>query len=136
MALSILSEEESLFFDSVYEFAQQEIGPHVRAMDDACELRPNVIEQLFEFGLMGIEVPEAHGGQGGTFFDAVLAIQALSRVDPSVSVVVDVQNTLVANALLRWASEEQQRLYLPRLSRDMSAATRCRKPALAAMPSR
>ena len=118
MALSILSEEETLFFDSVYEFAQQEIGPHVRAMDDACELRLDVIEQLFEFGLMGIEVPEAHGGQGGTFFDAVLAIQALSRVDPSVSVVVDVQNTLVANALLRWASEEQKRLYLPRLSRD------------------
>ena len=118
MALSILSEEESLFFDSVYEFAQQEIGPHVRAMDDACALRPDVIEQLFEFGLMGIEVPEAHGGQGGTFFDAVLAIQALSRVDPSVSVVVDVQNTLVANALLRWAGEEQKQRYLPRLSRD------------------
>ena len=118
MAVSILSEEESLFFDSVYEFAQREIGPHVRAMDDACELRHDVIEQLFEFGLMGIEVPEAHGGQGGTFFDAVLAVQALSRVDPSVSVVVDVQNTLVANALLRWASEEQKQRYLPRLSRD------------------
>ncbi|MDE0110256.1 MAG: acyl-CoA dehydrogenase family protein [Bryobacterales bacterium] len=118
MALSILSEEESLFFDSVYEFAQQEIGPYVRAMDDAGELRPDVIEQLFGFGLMGIEVPEAYGGQGGTFFDAVLAIQALSRVDPSVSVVVDVQNTLVANALLRWASEEQKQRYLPRLSRD------------------
>lgn len=118
MALSILSEEESLFFDSVYAFAQQEIGPHVRAMDDACELRSDVIEQLFGFGLMGIEVPEAYGGQGGTFFDAVLAIQALSRVDPSVSVVVDVQNTLVANAMLRWASEGQKQRYLSRLSRD------------------
>lgn len=118
MALSILSEDESLFFDSVYSFAQQEIGPHVRTMDDACELRPDVIEKLFGFGLMSIEVPEGYGGQGGTFFDAVLAVQALSRVDPSVSVVVDVQNTLVANALLRWASDEQKQLYLPRLSRD------------------
>lgn len=118
MALSILSEDESLFFESVYSFAQQEIGPHVRTMDDACELRPDVIEKLFGFGLMSIEVPEGYGGQGGTFFDAVLAVQALSRVDPSVSVVVDVQNTLVANALLRWASDEQKQLYLPRLSRD------------------
>ena len=118
MALSILSEDESLFFDSVYSFAQQEIGPHVRTMDDACELRPDVIEKLFGFGLMSIEVPEGYGGQGGTFFDAVLAVQALSRVDPSVSVVVDVQNTLVANALLRWASDEQKQRYLPRLSRD------------------
>ena len=118
MALSILSEDESLFFDSVYRFALQEIGPHVRAMDDACELRPDVIQQLFSFGLMGIEVPEEYGGQGGSFFDAVLAVQALSRVDPSVSVVVDVQNTLVANALLRWANDEQKQRYLPRLSQD------------------
>ena len=117
-ALSILGEDEALFFDSVCEFAAREIAPHVRAMDEAGKLRPELIRQLFEFGLMGIEIPEGFGGQGGTFFDAVLAVQALSRVDPSVSVVVDVQNTLVANALLRWASEDQKRRYLPKLCRD------------------
>jgi len=117
--LSILSEDESLFFNSVVEFAESEIAPHVREMDQAGELRPDVIRKLFEFGLMGIEVPEEFGGQGGNFFDAVLAVQALSRFDPSVSVVVDVQNTLVANALLRWANESQQRKFLPRLCKDM-----------------
>lgn len=117
--LSILGEDESLFFNSVVEFAESEIAPHVREMDQAGELRPDVIRKLFEFGLMGIEVPEEFGGQGGNFFDAVLAVQALSRFDPSVSVVVDVQNTLVANALLRWANESQQRKFLPRLCKDM-----------------
>ena len=112
-ALSVLSEDESLFFESLVEFANAEIGPHVRDMDKAGELRPDVVDRLFKFGLMGIEVPEEYGGQGGTFFDAVLAVQALSRVDPSVSVVVDVQNTLVINALLRWATDEQKRRYLP-----------------------
>ncbi len=117
-ALSVLSEDESAFFDSVVEFAKREVSPHVRAMDEACELRPDVVDQLFAAGLMGIEVPENLGGQGGTFFDAVLAVQALSRVDPSVSVVVDVQNTLVVNALLRWGSVQQRRKYLPRACRD------------------
>lgn len=117
--LSILGEDESLFFNSVVEFAESEIAPHVREMDQAGELRPDVIRKLFEFGLMGIEVPEEFGGQGGNFFDAVLAVQALSRFDPSVSVVVDVQNTLVANALLRWANESQKRKFLPRLCKDM-----------------
>ena len=117
-ALSALGEDEALFFDSVLEFAQREIGPHVRAMDETGELRQDVLDQLFEFGLMGIEVPEEYGGQDGTFFDAVLAVQAISRVDPSVSVVVDVQNTLVINALLRWADGAQKRRFLPRVSRD------------------
>ena len=117
--LSILGEDESLFFNSVVEFAESEIAPHVREMDQAGELRPDVIRKLFEFGLMGIEVPEEFGGQGGNFFDAVLAVQALSRFDPSVSVVVDVQNTLVANALLRWANESQKTKFLPRLCKDM-----------------
>ena len=116
--LSKLGEDEALFFDSVLEFAEREIGPYVRTMDEAGELRLDILEQLFEFGLMSIEVPEEYGGQGGTFFDAVLAVQALSRVDPSVSVVVDVQNTLVANALLRWADAAQKRKFLPRLCRD------------------
>ncbi len=117
-ALSVLGEDEALFFDAVLEFAGAEIAPHVRAMDEAGQLRSDVIRKLFDFGLMGIEIPEDLGGQGGTFFDAVLAIQALSRVDASVSVVVDVQNTLVANALLRWANDDQRRRFLPRLSRD------------------
>lgn len=116
--LSVLSEDESLFLESLVEFANAEIGPHVRDMDKAGELRADVVDRLFEFGLMGIEVPEEYGGQGGTFFDAVLAVQALSRVDPSVSVVVDVQNTLVINALLRWATDEQKRRYLPRACSD------------------
>ena len=118
-ALSCLTEEEGMFLDSVLEFAEEEVRPHVRAMDQAGELRASVVTKLFEFGLMGIEVPEEHGGQGGTFFDAVLAIQGLSRVDPSVSVVVDVQNTLVINALLRWANPSQQRRFLPRACENL-----------------
>ena len=116
--LSKLGEDEALFFETVLEFAEREIGPYVRAMDEAGELRQDILEQLFEFGLMSIEIPEEYGGQGGTFFDAVLAVQALSRVDPSVSVVVDVQNTLVANALLRWTDAAQKQRFLPRLCRD------------------
>ena len=117
-ALSVLTEDESLFFESLIEFAEREIGPHVRDMDKAGELRRDIIDQLFEFGLMGIEVPEEYGGQGGTFFEAVLAVQRLSRVDPSVSVVVDVQNSLVINALLRCATDHQKRKYLPRVCSD------------------
>ncbi len=116
--LTALSDDESLFVDSLVEFSEKEIGPHVREMDTAGALRRDVVDKLFDFGLMGIEAPEEHGGQGGTFFDAVLAVQVLSRVDPSVSVLVDVQNTLVINALLRWASDEQKRSYLPRVCRD------------------
>ena len=121
-ALSVLGEDERLFFDAVLEFAGAEVAPHVREMDEAGCIRPDVFRKLFEFGLMGIEVPTDLGGQGGTFFDAVLAIQALSRVDASVSVVVDVQNTLVLNALLRWANPDQQTRFLPRLCRDTVAS--------------
>ncbi len=117
-ALSALGEDEQFFFDSVLQFGNREIGPRVREMDQAGELHPKVISQLFDFGLMGIEVPEKYGGQGGNFFEAVLAVQALSRVDASVSVVVDVQNTLVINALLRWASPGQKGRFLPRVCRD------------------
>ncbi len=118
-ALSCLGEEEGMFLNSVLEFAEEEIRPHVRAMDRAGELRADIVAKLFEFGLMGIEVPEEYGGQGGTFFDAVLAIQGLSRVDPSVSVVVDVQNTLVINAILRWANSSQKRRFLPRTCENL-----------------
>ena len=116
--LSVLGEDEALHFDAVVAFANQQIAPFVREMDQAGQLRPDVIRELFQCGLMGIEVPEEFGGVGGSFFEAVLAVQALSRVDPSVSVVVDVQNTLVLNALLRWATDDQKRKYLPRACTD------------------
>jgi alkylation response protein AidB-like acyl-CoA dehydrogenase len=112
----MLTEDERILRDSVYEFADREVRPLVRRMDEEAKMPRDLIERLFGLGVMGIEVPEADGGSGATFFHAVLAVEALSRVDPSVGVLVDVQNTLVVNALLRWGSEAQQRAYLPRLA--------------------
>ena len=114
--LTHLAEDEILFRDSVREFAAREIGPRVREMDDQAKIPRSVIDRLFELGVMGIEVPDAHGGSGGTFFHAVLAVEELSAVDPSIGVLVDVQNTLVINALLRWGSEAQRSRYLPLLA--------------------
>ena len=115
-ALTTLSEDEKLFRDSVYEFANREIRPHVREMDEAARLPRPLIDRLFELGVMGVEIPDSAGGAGGTFFHAVLAVEALSRVDPSVGVLVDVQNTLVINALLRWGDDRLKQTYLPRLA--------------------
>jgi alkylation response protein AidB-like acyl-CoA dehydrogenase len=117
-ALTLLSEEEGLFFNEVLGFARSRIAPLVSTMDNAGVLDAGVLRGLFELGLMGIEVPSEHGGAGASFFTAILAVQALARVDPSVAVVVDVQNTLVANALLRWGTREQQERYLGRLSSE------------------
>jgi alkylation response protein AidB-like acyl-CoA dehydrogenase len=114
--LTALSEEEKMFQAAVRQFARGEIGPHVREMDEAGLFRADLLRQFFGLGLMSIEVPESYGGQGGTFFQAVLAVEELAAVDPSAAVIVDVQNTLVLNALLRWASEEQKARYLPRLA--------------------
>ena len=114
--LTTLHEDEALFRDSVYEFADREIRPLVREMDEQASIPRQLIDRLFELGVMGIEIPEARGGSGAQFFHAVLAVEALSRVDPSVGVLVDVQNTLVVNALLRWGSEELKRGYLPPLA--------------------
>lgn len=115
-SLSTLSDDERLFRDSVYQFADREIRPHVRRMDEEAKLPRDLIDRLFALGVMGIEIPEVHGGAGASFFHAVLAVEALSQVDPSVGVLVDVQNTLVINALLRWGTGEQQRTYLRRLA--------------------
>ena len=94
-----------MFFSTVRQFAEDAIAPLVRAMDDEQQFATGIVQKLFELGLMGIEVPEEQGGGGGSFFDAVLAIEAISMVDPAVAVLVDVHNTLVVNALRRWANE-------------------------------
>jgi alkylation response protein AidB-like acyl-CoA dehydrogenase len=115
-ALTTLSEDERLFHDSVYEFADREIRPAVRHMDEEAKIPRSLIDKLFQLGVMGIEIPEPFGGAGGTFFHAVLAVEAVSRVDPSIGVLIDVQNTLVINALLRWADDDLKRTYLSRLA--------------------
>lgn len=114
--LTVLSEDEVLLRQSVREFAEAQVRPLVREMDDAAKFSPRLIEELFKLGVMSVEIPEAHGGAGGTFFHSVLVVEELSRVDPSVGVMVDVQNTLVINALLRWGTPEQHQRLLPRLA--------------------
>jgi len=121
-ALTDLSEEERFFFDTVRRFALERVGPHVREMDEEGQFRPGLIQEFFELGLMGIEVSEEFGGQEGSFFMAVLAVEALSTVDPSAALVVDVHNTLVTNALSHWASDEQKRRYLTKLTSDTVGA--------------
>src|SRR5262245_22114500 len=120
--LTRLSEEDSLFQASVRQFAREQIAPYVREMDEQSCFRRDLLAQMFDLGLMGIEIPEEYGGQGGTFFQAVLAVEELAAVDPSAAVIVDVQNTLVINALMRWATDEQKQRYLPRLAKDTVAS--------------
>jgi short-chain 2-methylacyl-CoA dehydrogenase len=115
-ALTQLSEEESLFRETVRRFARERIAPLVRAMDDRAVFDKDLLHQLFALGLMGLEIPEQYGGQGGDFFQCVLAIEEISAVDPSAGVVVDVQNTIVNNAILRWGNEAQKSTYLPMLA--------------------
>jgi alkylation response protein AidB-like acyl-CoA dehydrogenase len=115
-ALTALSDEEQLFSETVYAFADREIRPAVREMDEHAKIPRPLVDRLFDLGIMAIEVPERYGGAGGTLFHAALAIEALSRVDPSVAVLVDVQNTLVINALLRWGSEDIKKRFLPTLA--------------------
>jgi alkylation response protein AidB-like acyl-CoA dehydrogenase len=115
-ALTTLSDVERLIYDGVYEFADKEIRPLVRQMDEECKIPRSLLDRLFELNVMGIEIPESEGGAGGSFFHSVLAVEALSRVDPSIGVLVDVQNTLVVNAVLRWGSHAQKETWLPRLA--------------------
>src|SRR5437667_12414605 len=117
--LTTLTEDEILFRDNIRQFAYEKIRPLVKEMDEKGVFDHDLIHDFFQLGLMGIEIPEQYGGGGAKFFEAILAVEELSRVDASAGVVVDVQNTLVNNALLRWGSEEQKKRYLPR----MAAAT-------------
>ena len=120
--LTVLTDEEQMFRDSVRKFAKDEIGPRVREMDEAAVFRKDILKKLFEMGLMSVEIPEEYGGQGGTFFQSVLAVEEIAAVDPAASVIVDVQNTLVINAILRWGTEEQKKRLLPRLAADTVGA--------------
>jgi len=116
------NDEDSMFRASVREFARAEIAPHVREMDATAHFREDLLKKLFDLGVMGIEIPEEFGGQGGTFFQSVLAVEELAAVDPSAALIVDVQNTLVINALMRWGTAEQKRNYLPRLAKGTVGA--------------
>src|SRR5689334_14909758 len=120
--LTTLTEDEVLFRDNIRQFAEDRVRPLAKEMDEKGVFDKNLIHEFFQLGLMGIEIPEQYGGGGGKFFEAILAVEELSRVDASAGVVVDVQNTLVNNALLRWANEEQKKRYLPRMSADTCGA--------------
>src|SRR5438876_1906318 len=122
LPLTLLSEDERLFRDSVYEFADREIRPHVRQMAETAHIPRELIDRLFDLGVMGIEVPESFGGGGASFFHAVLAVEALSRVDPSIGVLVDVQNTLVLTELARCGTDDVKRPYQPKLAADTIGA--------------
>ncbi|MBM4183292.1 MAG: acyl-CoA dehydrogenase [Gemmatimonadetes bacterium] len=120
--LTVLTEQERLFQEAVREFARTEVAPKVMEMDRAQAMDPGVVRRMFELGLMGVEIPEDLGGTGADFFTSVLVVEELSRIDPSVGVLVDVQNTLVINALLRWGTPEQRTHWLSRLAKDTVGA--------------
>jgi short-chain 2-methylacyl-CoA dehydrogenase len=126
--LTVLQEEEQLFQASVRQFARERLAPHVRAMDEAGKFRPELLREMFDMGLMGTGVKEQYGGQGGSFFQSVLAIEELAKIDPSASVIVDVQNTLVTNALERWANPDQKEKYLTRLASESVGAYALSEP--------
>ena len=116
--LTVLSEEERMFQAMVQRFARDRLAPYAREMDEVAEFRKDLLREIFELGLMGIAIPEEYGGQGGSFFQATLAVEAIAAVDPSAAVIVDVQNTLCNNVILRWGNEEQKQRYLPRLAKN------------------
>src|SRR2546426_4600886 len=120
--LTALSEDEQMFRDSVREFAEGEIRKRVEEMEEQAHLDPSLLKQCFDLGLMGIETPEEFGGAGGSFFQAILAVEELSRVDASVGVFVDVQNTLVNNAIIKWANQDQKKKYLAQLAAERVGA--------------
>lgn len=120
--ITSLTEDEILFRDNVRQFADEKVHPLAKEMDEKGGFDKGLLEQFFQLGLMGIEIPEQYGGAGGKFFEAILAVEELSRADASAGVIVDVQNTLVNNALLRWANPKQKKRYLPRMAADIAGA--------------
>jgi alkylation response protein AidB-like acyl-CoA dehydrogenase len=122
LPLTTLSEDEILFRDNIRQFADEKVRPLVKEMDEKGVFEKDLIRDFFELGIMGIEIPEQYGGGGAKFFEAILAVEELSRVDASAGVIVDVQNTLVNNALLRWGNDEQKKRYLPRMAKDVVGA--------------
>jgi len=127
--LTVLHEEERLFQSSVRQFAKERLAPHVRAMDEAGRFRKDLLHEMFELGLMGIDIKEEYGGQGGSFFQSILAIEELAKVDPAASVIVDVQNTLVSNAIEAWGNADQKKNYLSRLATKSVGAYALSEPA-------
>ena len=120
--VTTLSDDETLFRDTVRQFAEDKIRPHVKEMDEKGVFERSLLDESFQLGLMGIEIPEQYGGSGGTFFEAILAVEEFSCVDASAGVIVDVQNTLVNNALIRWGNEAQKKHYLPKMASDTVGA--------------
>src|SRR6201994_2343423 len=120
--LTTLTDDEILFRDNIRQFAEEKVRPLVKEMDEKGVFDKDLIQQFFQLGLMGIEIPEQYGGGAGKFFEAILAVEELSRVDASAGVIVDVQNTLVNNALLRWGNAEQKKRYLPKMAADTCGA--------------
>jgi butyryl-CoA dehydrogenase/short/branched chain acyl-CoA dehydrogenase len=120
--LTTLTEDEILFRDNVRQFAQDRVRPLAKEMDEKGVFDEGLLQQFFQLGFMGIEIPEQYGGGSGSFFEAILAVEELSCADASAGVIVDVQNTLVNNALLHWTTEEQRKRYLPRMVADTVGA--------------
>src|ERR1700758_3220722 len=120
--LTTLTEDEILFRDNIRQFAEERVRPLAKEMDEKGVFEKDLIHEFFQLGLMGIEIPEQYGGGGGKFFEAILAVEELSRADASAGVIVDVQNTLVNNALLRWGSDEQRKRYLPKMASESVGA--------------
>ena len=127
-ALTRLSEEEELFRDTVRGFAERQVRPRVASMEKASAVDPDLLTQCFDLGLMGIDIPESHGGAGGSLLMTVLAVEELSAVDASVAIFVDVQNTLVNTLLRKWATDDLKRRFLPRLARDLLGAYALSEP--------
>jgi alkylation response protein AidB-like acyl-CoA dehydrogenase len=128
LPLTVLEEDEQMFRESVRRFTRERLAPQVRAMDEAGKFAPELLREMFALGLMGIHIDEEYGGQGGSFFQAILAIEELAKVDPSASVIVDVQNTLVSNAIARWGTATQKKQYLSRLAADTVGAYALSEP--------
>ncbi|HEU5091237.1 MAG TPA: acyl-CoA dehydrogenase family protein, partial [Nitrospira sp.] len=128
LPVTTLTEEEVLFREATRDFAEKRVKPQVMDMDRAGKLPRELIDELFTLGVMGIEIPQSYGGAGSNFLMSILAIEELARVDPAVAVCVDVQNTLVNNALLRWLTPEQQARFFPRLARDTVGAYALSEP--------